>query len=93
MSCRSRWPRAISIYAFNMGNNNIIPFKDFQKAANALMERNMPEILHNKQKQSVFLPETHLPKIPRCVDEKEYKAKKAKLDEPDLKKKAQRTHR
>ena len=72
------------IYAFNMGNNNIIPFKDFQEAAKVLMERNMPEILHNKQKQAVFIPETHLPNIPRCVDEEEYKAKKAKLDKPDL---------
>ena len=35
-------------YAFNMGNNNIIPFKDFREAVKVLMERNMPEVLHNR---------------------------------------------
>ena len=38
-------------YAFNMGNNNIIPFQDFQEAAKVLMERNTPEVLHNMQRK------------------------------------------
>jgi len=37
------------LYAFNMGNGNIIPFKDFLVAAKILMERNMPEVLNNCQ--------------------------------------------
>ena len=56
-------------YAFNMGNNNNIPFQDFQEAAKVLMERNMPNILHNTQTEAVFMPETHLPNMPRVVDE------------------------
>ena len=56
-------------YAFNMGNNNIIPFPDFQEAAKVLMERNMPDILHNSQTETVFMPETYLPNIPRVVEE------------------------
>ena len=71
-------------YAFNMGNKNIIPFKDFLVAAKVLMERNMPDVLHNRQTEAVFMPETHLPNMPRVVDEKEYQAKKMKLDETNL---------
>ena len=54
-------------YAFNMGNNNIIPFQDFMKAAKVLMERNMSEVLHNRQMEAVFMPETHLPNMPRML--------------------------
>ena len=71
-------------YAFNMGNNNVIPFKDFQEAAKVLMERNLPHVLHNRQTEAVFIRDTHLPNMPRVVDEEKYKAKKAKLDERDL---------
>ena len=56
-------------YAFNMGNNNIIPFKDFQEAAKVLMERNMPEVLQNRQRKAIFMPETHMPNMPRVIDE------------------------
>ena len=48
------------------------------------MERNKPEILHNRQKKAVFLPEAHLPNIPRIVDEQKYEARKAQLCEDDL---------
>merc|ERR1719336_3098144 len=66
-------------YAFNMGNNNIIPFQDFQEAAKVLMERNMPEVLHNRQTKAVFMPEAHLPNMPRVVDEQRYQARKDNL--------------
>merc|ERR1712016_56127 len=66
-------------YAFNMGNNHIIPFQDFQEAAKVLMERNMPDILHNTQTEAVFMPETHLPNMPRVVDEQRYEARKKNL--------------
>ena len=39
-------------YAFNMGNDNIISFQNFQEAAKLLMERNMPEVLHNTQTET-----------------------------------------
>ena len=72
-------------YAFNMGNNNIIPFQDFQEAAKVLMERNMPEVLHNRQTEAVFMPEAHLPDMPRVVDEPRYTARKKKLADSALK--------
>ena len=71
-------------YAFNMGHGKIIPFSDYKEAAEALMERNMPEVLHNKQTKAIFLPETHLPKIPRAVDLEEYEEKKKSLTEKAL---------
>ena len=71
-------------YAFNMGNNNVIPFKDFQEAAKMLMERNMPEVLHNRQTGAVFMPETHLPNMPRTVDDQRYLARKKVLEESAL---------
>merc|ERR1719336_2955453 len=71
-------------FAFNMGNNNIIPFKDFQEAAKVLMERNMPDILHNTQTEAVFMPETHLPNMPRVVDEQRYEARKDNLPDRTL---------
>ena len=67
-----------------MGNNNIIPFSDFHSAARALMERNMPEVLHNRQTKAEFLPETHLPNMPRVVDEQEYQTRKEQLDSSTL---------
>ena len=43
-------------YGFNMGHGKIIPFKDYKEAAEALMERNFPEILHDRQTEVVFIP-------------------------------------
>ena len=72
-------------YAFNMGNNNTIPFQDFQEAVKVLMERNMPDVLLNRQKEAVIMPETHLPNMPRVVDEQSYREKKMQLDASSLK--------
>merc|ERR1712004_182753 len=63
------------------GHGKIIPFKDYKEAANALMERNFPEILHDRQTKVVFIPETHLPKMPHIVDLHDYEAKKVSLTE------------
>ena len=71
-------------YAFNMGNNNIIPLSDFQEATKVLMERNMPDVLHNRQTEAVFMPEAHLPNMPRIVCEERYQEEKANLDKADL---------
>ena len=62
-------------YAFD-----IIPFKNYQEATRV----QMPDILHNSQTETAFMPKTHLPNIPRVVDEQEYEAKKGQLDERDL---------
>ena len=70
--------------AFNLGNSRIIPFQDFKEAAKALMERNMPDVLHNRQTEAVFVPETHVPTMPRVVDEQRYQATKGQLDAPML---------
>ena len=73
------------IYAFNMGNNNIIHFRNFQEAGKELMKRNMPEVLNDSQTGAVFMPEAHLPTNPMVVDEQSYLAKKMRLDAPSLK--------
>ena len=66
-------------YAFNMGSGNIIPYQNYQEAIKMLMERNMPEVLHNRQAEVVSLPQTHLPKMPRVVDLQAYETKKKSL--------------
>ena len=66
-------------YAFNMGHGKTIPFEDYQEAAHVLMERNMTEVLNDSQTKATILPETHVPKMPRIVDEKAYEEKKRKL--------------
>ena len=71
-------------YGFNMGHGKIIPFKDYKEAAEALMERNFPEILHDRQTEVVFIPETHLPKMPHIVDLPDFQAKKAGLTKDEL---------
>ena len=71
-------------YAFNMGNNHVIPFQDFHEAVKALMERNMPDVLHNRQTKAVFMPEAHLPNMPRVVDEPRYQARKEHLNAAEL---------
>ena len=60
-------------YAFNMGSGKIITLPNYKVAMKALMERNMPEVLDDKQTQVVFVPDTHLPSNPRIVDFEEYK--------------------
>ena len=61
-------------YAFNMGNN--ISYQNYEEAVKALMERNMPDLVLDKQTEVVLLPETHLPKVPRAVDFQSYQNKK-----------------
>merc|ERR1712110_860320 len=71
-------------YAFNMGNNHTIPFQDFQEAGKELMKRNMPEVLDNSQAEAVFMPEAHLPNMPRIVDEQRYQERKKTLNNSTL---------
>ena len=49
-----------------------------------MMKRNMPKVLNNTQTEAEFMPEAHLPDMPRIVDEQEYSAKKMRLDKSDL---------
>ena len=69
-------------YEFNMGGGKV--FKDYKEAVTAMMERNMPDILHDKQTEVVFMPEAHLPKVPRLVNLRAYEAKKRSLSDEDL---------
>merc|ERR1719295_747488 len=71
-------------YAFNMGHGKIIPFKDYKEAGVVLMERNMPEVLHGTQTKAIFIPDAHLPKMPRVVDLEEFEKKKKSLTEKAL---------
>merc|ERR1711978_529860 len=59
-------------YGFIMGHNRSIPFSNYKEAAKALMERNLPQILEERQTEPVFMPETHLPTVPRVVDMQKY---------------------
>ena len=63
-------------YAFNMGATRVIPLKDYKEAGSTLMERNMPEVLHERQTEVVFLPETHMPSRPRVVDIQTFESRK-----------------
>jgi len=44
----------------------------------------MPDVLHNRQTEAIFLPETHLPNMPRVVDEQRYQPRKEILNETEL---------
>ena len=68
-------------YAFNMGASKVIPLEDYKKAGKTLMERNMPEVLHDKQTEVVYMPHCHLPEEPRVVDISRFESRKRKLDE------------
>ena len=61
-------------YEFNLGHGKL--FKDYKEAAKALMERNMPEVLDGTQTEAIFLPETHLPRMPRILDVEAYRQQK-----------------
>ena len=67
-------------YGFHMGHNRNFPFNKYEEAAEALMKRNLPEILEDKQTEVVFMPETHLPVEPRIVDMQRYSKIKKELD-------------
>ena len=66
-------------YVFNMGGGASIPYQNYQEAVKMLMERNMPDVLHNKQTEVVFLPQSYLPKVPRVVDLQAYETKTKSL--------------
>ena len=68
-------------YAFNMGGSRVIPLQDYKEAAEILMERNMPKVLHGHQDKVLFIPDAHLPKEPRVVDIVRFVSRKRKLDE------------
>ena len=55
--------------------------KDSKQAAAAMMKKNLPDIVENKQREVVFLPAAHLPKKARMVDIKRYEARKQRLQE------------
>ena len=67
-------------YAFNLGSSRVIPLEDYKEAAEILMERNMPEVVHDHQDKVVFIPEAHLPEEPRVVDMARFESRKRKLD-------------
>ena len=48
------------------------------------MERNLLGVLHNRQTKVVFIPEAHLPRIPRMVDYQAYENKKKSFTEKAL---------
>ena len=71
-------------YAFNMGHGKTIPLKDYKEAGETLMERDMPEVLHDRQTKVLFVPDSNLPKMPHIVDLKEFEKRKDRLTEEEL---------
>ena len=49
-------------YVFNMGGGKT--YQNYQETAKVLMERNMSEVLHDRQTEVVFLPEGYMPSRP-----------------------------
>ena len=68
-------------YAFNMGGSKVLPLKDYKEAGRLLMERNMPDLLRDEQTEVIFVPETHLPTMPRVVDPERFETRKRPFDE------------
>ena len=68
-------------YAFDMGGSNVLPPQDYKEAGKVLMERNLPEVLHDRQTEAVYIPPTHLPTRPIVVDLPRFESRKRKLDE------------
>jgi len=62
------------------GHNKSIPFSNYKEATEVLMERTLPQILEDRQTEPVFMPETHLPTVPRVVDMQKYEERKKSLD-------------
>ena len=71
-------------YEFNMGQGLVIPFQNYKKAAKALMERNLPDILHDRQTRARFVPPSNLSKMPHIVDMEEFENKKKSLTTTEL---------
>ena len=71
-------------YGFMLGQGRNTAFKDYHDAAKLLMERNMADIAEDRQTKEIFIPETHLPKMPRIVDLHQYKTSKATLTDEKL---------
>ena len=63
-------------YGFILGHGRNTAFKDYKEAAKFLMERNIPDIAQDRQTKAIFIPETHLPKMPRIVDLPNYESLK-----------------
>ena len=64
-----------------MGGTKVVPLEDYKEAGEGLMERNLPEILHNRQTEVAFVPEASLPEEPRVVDISRFESRKGILDE------------
>ena len=68
-------------YAFDMVGTNVLPPQDYKEACQVLMERNMPDVLHNRQMEAVYIPPTPLPTRPIVVDLPRFESRKRKWDE------------
>ena len=64
-------------YEFYMGGGKV--FKDYMEAANALMERNIPDILHDAQTDVLFMPDTNMSLMSGIVDINRFEAGKQEL--------------
>ena len=66
-------------FKFNMGGGEVS--KDYNEAADVLLERNNPDIFHDKQTEVIFMPPVYLPKKPRMVARKRFYTRKQRLKE------------
>ena len=64
-------------YVLQLGGGNYC--SDYQQAAEHLILRNLPEVAQDQQQKPVYVPEIHLPNVPRAVDVARFKMVKAGL--------------
>ena len=64
-------------YVLQLGGGNYL--SDSRQAAEHLLLRNLPEVAKDQQKKPVYVPESHLPNVPRAVDVARFEMVKAGL--------------
>ena len=67
-----------------MGHGKTIPLNDYKEVGEILMEREMPDILHDRQTKALFIPDSTLPRMPHIVDLEEFEKKKKNLTDAEL---------
>ena len=73
-------PKHIPVHSIWVERGSL-PFRTTKRQEKFLMERDMPEVLHNRQTVVVFLPEADLPTRSRVVDMPRFESRKRMIDE------------
>ena len=70
------------VYKYNLGGGQVFPTSDWKQALDQVLERDLPDIYHDRQVRGCFIPETNEPKNPRAsMDLAGYNATKRLLEQ------------